>query len=133
MNFNVHFIVFSVQLICQLHLSTYSAMSDITSTICFNLWLRLLFTHVIHSAYTPLLFDYINSHNCSSNITTYFDSLNLQCRNCKSNRIATVNRLNCICPSGTIPVSDDGTCQKCQQGKCTFFISNGIDCFYSFT
>lgn len=79
----------------------------------------LLFTHVIYSSHTTLLFDYITPNNCSNN-TTYFDSLNLKCRNCNKDKIASVNHLRCICPSGFIQVSD-GTCQKCEQGKCKFY------------
>ncbi|VIO94856.1 MGC26979 protein, putative [Brugia malayi] len=80
-----------------------------------DLLLPLFFTHVIYSAHVPLLFNYITPHNCS-NTTAYFDSLNFQCRNCNGDSIASFNHLYCICPSGTIQISD-GTCQKCQQGK----------------
>ncbi|VDO53693.1 unnamed protein product [Brugia timori] len=83
-----------------------------------DLLFPLFFTHVIYSAHVSLLFNYITPHNCS-NTTAYFDSLNFQCRNCNGDSIASFNHLYCICPSGTIQISD-GTCQKCQQGKCNF-------------
>ncbi|KAL3995461.1 Meckelin (Transmembrane protein 67) family protein [Acanthocheilonema viteae] len=67
------------------------------------------------STYTPLLFNYITPRNCS-NFTTYFDSLNLQCRNCNKDKIASVNHFFCVCPKGFVQLSD-GTCQKCEKGK----------------
>ncbi|VDK88425.1 unnamed protein product [Litomosoides sigmodontis] len=76
----------------------------------------LLFTHAIYSTYhTQLLFDYITPRNCS-NFTAYFDAVNLQCRNCVKNTIASGNHLHCLCPAGSIQISTD-TCQKCEQGR----------------
>uniref|UniRef100_A0A0R3RLE1 Meckelin n=1 Tax=Elaeophora elaphi TaxID=1147741 RepID=A0A0R3RLE1_9BILA len=77
--------------------------------------LFILVTHVIYSSHTSIIFDYNTPRNCS-NFTAYFDSLNLQCRNCNSGTIASTNHLRCTCPKGFIYVSD-GTCQKCEQGK----------------